>query len=437
MRKIIVVAVREYQAAVKTKAFIVTLVLMPVLMSGGIVFQLFMKDRVDTTDKRIAIVDYTDRVFDAIEDGARDYNANNIFKGEGADKKKVKPKFLVESVEPTSDDPDQVKLDLSDRVRDGEIFAFMVIPAEVIEPGEESPIIKYHSNSPMYNDFRRWAFGTVNDRIRTLRFAATDLDQAAVEKVMASTSVQSFELTSLDESGQIVEGKKTNQLANIMIPMAMMMLMFMIVMVGAAPLINSVLEEKMQRIAEVLLGSIPPFQLLMGKLIGMVGVSLTLATLYLVGAFVVANRTGFGALFPAHLVIWFVVFQTLAVLMFGSLFIAVGAAVTDLKEAQSLTLPVMLLVFFPMVVWIKVIEEPNAPLSVILSLIPPATPMLMILRQAVPGDIPLWQPLLGIVLVLLTTFVFVFAAGRIFRVGILMQGKGANIAELFRWVFRG
>ena len=437
MRKIIVVAVREYQAAVKTKAFIISLVLMPVMMGGVVAFQVFMKDRVDTADKRIAIVDYTDRIFDAIEEEARNRNATKIFRGEGADRKKVKPKFVVERVEPASDNPDQVKLKLSDRVREGEIFAFMVIPAEVIEPGEESPIIKYHSNSPMYDDLRRWASRTVNDQIRTLRFAATDLDQEVVEKVMASTSVDSFELTSLDESGQIVEGKKTNRAANVMIPMALMMLMFMVVMVGATPLIQSVLEEKMQRIAEVLLGSIPPFQLLLGKLIGTVGVSLTLATIYLVGAFVGANRTGFGALFPTHLIIWFVVFQTLAVLMFGSLFIAIGAAVTDMKEAQNLTTPVMLLVMFPMFVWFKVIEEPTAPLSVILSLIPPATPMLMILRQAVPPGVPIWQPLLGIVLVLLTTLVFVFAAGRIFRVGILMQGKGANVAELFRWVFRG
>ena len=198
MRKIIVVAVREYQAAVKTKAFIVSLVLMPVMMGGGVAFQVFMKDRVDTADKRIAIVDYTDRIFDSIEKKSRDRNASKIFKGEGADRKKVKPKFVVERVNPTSDDPDKVKLNLSDRVRDGEIFAFMVIPATVIEPGEESPIIKYHSNSPMYGDFRRWVSGTVNHRIRALRFAATDLDQKVVEKVMASTSVDSFELTSRD-----------------------------------------------------------------------------------------------------------------------------------------------------------------------------------------------------------------------------------------------
>ena len=135
--------------------------------------------------------------------------------------------------------------------------------------------------------------------------------------------------------------------------------------------------------------------------------------------------------------IWFVTFQALAVLMFGSLFVAIGAAVTDMKEAQSVMMPVMILVMLPLFVWIYVVREPSAPLSVALSLFPPATPMLMIIRQAVPPGVPIWQPALGILLVLLTTTVLVFAAGRIFRVGILMQGKGANFGQMIRWVIRG
>ena len=69
--------------------------------------------------------------------------------------------------------------------------------------------------------------------------------------------------------------------------------------------------------------------------------------------------------------------------------------------------------------------------------VPPATPMLMIIRQTVPPGIPTWQPVLGVVLVLLTTLLCVFAAGRVFRVGVLMQGKGANLREMARWVLRG
>ena len=215
------------------------------------------------------------------------------------------------------------------------------------------------------------------------------------------------------------------------------MLMFMVVMVGASPLVNSVLEEKMQRIAEVLLGSVPPFQLMLGKLVGTVGVSLTISTVYLAGAYFAVWYAGYASFFPTHLLWWFMLYVSLSVFMFGSLFIAVGAACSDIKESQNMLMPVMMLVVSPLFVWGAVLKAPTATFAVVVSLIPPATPMLMLLRQAIPPGVPIWQPLLGVVLVTLNTLLFVFVAGRIFRVGMLMQGKGAKIGEMLRWALRG
>jgi ABC-2 type transport system permease protein len=210
-----------------------------------------------------------------------------------------------------------------------------------------------------------------------------------------------------------------------------------VVMLGAQPLMHSVMEEKTLRIAEVLLGSVRPFELMMGKLIGMVGVSLTVATVYLVGVYFALKQAHYDQYFPTDVIWWFIMYTVLAVLMFGSIFAAVGASVSDLKESQNLLTPVMLVAFAPMFVWMNVVREPNSTLSTVLSLFPTATPMLMIVRQVVPPGIPIWQPILGTVLVLLTTATFVWAAGRIFRVGILMQGKGAKISDMFRWLVRG
>jgi ABC-type Na+ efflux pump permease subunit len=162
-----------------------------------------------------------------------------------------------------------------------------------------------------------------------------------------------------------------------------------------------------------------------------------MTAVYLVGAYSALSRAGYAQYFPWQSVWWFVGFLSLAVLMYGSIFIAIGAAVSDMKEAQSMMTPVMLLVVSPMFVLQNVIREPGSTLSLAMSLFPPATPMLMIIRQAVPPGIPVWQPLLGIALVLLASLACVFAAGRIFRVGILMQGKGAKISEMFRWALRG
>lgn len=439
MRKMIVVAVREYQAAVKTKAFIVSLILMPVMMGGSVLVQVLMRDKVDTKDKRIAVVDQSGQLFDAIAEAARVRNETKIFTDRDGEKKQIQPRYLFERVEPSADDSSRTTLALSDRVRARDLFAFITIGPDVVDPGTEPAraAVEYCSNSPTYDDIEEWLRGPLNEHIQKLRLAAAKLDPRVVEAATRRVAISNLGLVSIDASGKIASAEATNKVANFFVPMGLMMLMFMVVMIGASPLIQSVLEEKMQRIAEVLLGSISPFQLMMGKLLGMVGVSLTIATVYMVGAFMALRQAEYGQFFPTHVVWWFIVFQALAVLMFGALFIAIGAAVSDMKEAQNLTTPVMLLVVAPMFVWVNVVREPTSTFSLVISLFPPATPMLMLMRQAVPPGVPLWQPLVGVAGVLLMTVFCVFAAGRIFRVGILMQGKGAKVSEMLRWVFRG
>jgi ABC-2 type transport system permease protein len=177
-----------------------------------------------------------------------------------------------------------------------------------------------------------------------------------------------------------------------------------------------------------------------GKLIGVVGVSLTIVCVYLLGGVLGARSAGQGQLIPANLgalLGWFIAFAALSVLMFGSMFIAVGAACSDMKEAQNMLFPVWIIIMIPMFVWFNVVREPASTFAVAMSLFPPATPMLMVLRTAALPSMPLWQPVLGVVLVVLTTLLCVFAAGRVFRVGILMQGKGAKFTDLIRWALRG
>jgi ABC-2 type transport system permease protein len=213
--------------------------------------------------------------------------------------------------------------------------------------------------------------------------------------------------------------------------------MFLVLMMVANPLMQGVVEEKMHRIAEVLLGSLSPFELMLGKLLGMAAVSLTIVTIYLLGAIWAAHHYGFGDyLPPAGLLVWFFVFQTLAALMYGAVFAAIGAACTDMKETQNLLLPVMLICCVPMFLLTNVIRDPNSPVVIAVSFFPFATPMLMVARQAVPPGVATWQPVLGVAGVLGMTLLCVWAAGRIFRVGLLMQGKGATVGEIGRWVFR-
>jgi ABC-2 type transport system permease protein len=192
----------------------------------------------------------------------------------------------------------------------------------------------------------------------------------------------------------------------------------------------------MQRIAEMILGSIRPFELMMGKLLGLMGVSLTLAALYLAAAYAVAHHYEVAQLVSPTIIAWFIVYLALAIVMYGAMFIAVGAACSDMRDTQTMLWPVMLVAMLPLFVWVNVAKEPGSTFSTAMSFVPTATPMLMMIRLAIPPGIGWWQPVLGLAMMLLTTIAFVYIAARIFRVGILMQGKGANLRDLARWLFQ-
>jgi ABC-2 type transport system permease protein len=442
MRKTIVVAIREYHAAVRSKAFVVTLVAMPLLMVGSIAAQLLLKDKVDISDRKLAVIDQTGQIYDCLAAAVSQRNKSKIVSDQEGRSSQTQPKFVLEKVASETGDWNQLLFTLSDRIRSKDLFAFAIIPANAFAPGDGNDDIKpaaieYYSNNPMYRDLSRWLSERVNAEVMRIRFVKAGLDPNVIANASRHLPTDYLGLVSKNATGEIQKAEKTNQGAEIGVPVGMMMLMLMVVMVGASPLVQSVLEEKMQRIAEVLLGSIPPFQLMMGKLLGTVGVSLTISAVYLAGAYMALIYLGYASYFPTHLLAWFLVYQALAVLMYGAVFIAVGSAVSDIKESQSMLMPVMILIMAPFFVWTSVLKAPTATFSVVVSLFPPATPMLMLLRQGIPPGVPIWQPIVGIIGVLLTTLLIIFAAGRIFRIGILMQGKGAKLGEMLHWALRG
>jgi ABC-2 type transport system permease protein len=302
----------------------------------------------------------------------------------------------------------------------------------------ETHALRYQTNRPSYLDFPRWAEASLSAAVQLKRALKEGVAPATVTKIIQPVPLLTKGLTTRDPAtGAIREGRDENPIVAMLLPGGLLVLMFMVVLLGATPLMQGVIEEKMQRIAEVLLGSVQPFQLMMGKLIGTAGVSLTLAAVYLGGAYAVARHYGYAEYLSTDIIAWFLVYQVLAVFMFGSIYAAVGAACTDMKEAQAMLTPVTLVIMVPLFVWVNVVREPTSMFATVASLIPPATPMLMIARLAVPPGIPWWQPALGTVLVMLTTLVCVYAAGRIFRIGLLLQGKAPHLAELMHWVFRG
>jgi ABC-2 type transport system permease protein len=467
MYKAFVIAGREYNAAVKTRAFLISLVVFPVLIGGAVFMQWMLKDQVDTSEKRFAIIDRTpnEKLVAALTTASEAWNKTRIDQAGRASR----PAFAIERVAPSADQPEaiaQQRFDLSERVRQGTLFGFLEIGGRVFEPadsaqesvvgkqpgsrdaedeaatalptGDDRFDIRYQSNSPTYDAFRNWARPVINKVIRESRYAAEGLPADKVRAAVQRVPLVTKGLTQRNQAtGQFDEARDENPIVSFLVPGGLLMLMFMLILIGSTPLMQGVVEEKMQRIAEVLLGSVRPFDLMVGKLLGLVGVSVTLAAVYLSGAYWAARHYGYAELVSIEVLAWFLVYLVLGVLMYGSLFVTVGAACSDLRETQAMLWPVMLLAMVPMFVWTNVVREPNSAFSTFASFVPNATPMLMLVRVAVPPGIAWWQPAVGMLGVLAATLACVYAAGRVFRVGLLLQGKAATPRELLRWIFQG
>jgi ABC-2 type transport system permease protein len=428
MNKMLTVASVEFATLVRSKAFLITLVLMPVIMAVSFLLMRMTRNASDTTERRFAYIDQSGVAGAVLEAAAAERNLT-------ADAERI-PRFVPVRVDERAQSRDDLRIALSDRVRAGELFAFVEIPAAIVDPDADVGIL-YYSDHPSYDRLPVWLMRTINQAVLGERFRAASVNPAVVARLMKTSEISNLGLFQREASGTIRAGEKVDPLRALGVPAVMMVLMFIVVMAGAPQLLNSAIEEKMSRISEVLIGSVPPFQLMLGKLLACVSVSLVLASIYIAGGLVMAQSYGYtGALTPA-LAAWFVLFLIMGVLIFGSIFIAIGAACNDLKDSQNMMTPVMLFMMVPVFTWGAVLRAPDSPLAVGLSLLPTAAPFLMLLRIALQPGPPAWQVALSLTLTALATAGTVWAAGRIFRTGILMQGKSASLREMLRWVKAG
>jgi ABC-2 type transport system permease protein len=379
------------------------------------------------------VVDPSGQLYAPIEAAARTHNA--IMTPDVGPRKG--PTFLPEKVEPAPGQSEaELRLALSDRVRKGELFAFVEVPTDIMTPGGLlPPALRYYSNEPTYMDLNTWLSMSVSEMVRKKRLEGAGLDPEKIAVLTLPVGAQAMGLYTRGEGGQITEAAPVDPIRTFVVPLVLMFIVFMVVMTAAPQLLNSVLEEKMSRISEVLLGSVTPFELMLGKLIGSAGVALLLGLIYVGGGLGVAIYSGYGHVIPLSMYPVLVLFILLAVFFFGSLYIAIGSACSELKDAQSLMMPVMILTLLPVMLWNAVLKEPNGSFAVGLSLFPPATPFIMLLRLALQPSPPMWQVLLGIVLTTGATLGCVVAAGRIFRVGVLLHGQPASFIQMAKWIF--
>lgn len=443
-RRALLIAKRDYLVSVRSKSFLFGLIVFPVLFGGSLLGVAILKAKPDLRDRHVALIDRTGKLADFVVQAAAAKSAKEMF--EKTTGVQISPRYIVEPVAPEPGDPNLQRLALSNRVRQGELFAFIDIGAsqnavgrsESVEGGPAKASIACYTNAGAIDKLQAWLSGAVNDAIKTQRLAEAGIDRNRVPAMLAVAPVDNLDLLTRDATtGAIHEPVKRDQLAVFIVPFGAMMLLMMIVMVGCAPMMAAVTEDKSQRIVEMLLGVATPHDLMMGKVLAGVARSLTSSVLYVTVGTVALIALQVSGAAPLSLLPWFYVYLVAEVTMLCALSVGLGAACNSPQEAQNLMLLVLAPIMVPVFLMLPVLDRPNGPLAIALSLFPPFTPMLMVLRQAMPGGVPLWQLWVGLLGVIACSLVGVWAASRIFRVAILMQGQPPRLADIVRWAVKG
>jgi len=444
MHRLLLVAKRDYLAVISSKPFLFGLIVAPLLFGSGFIGIALMKAKPDIQERKIAILDRTGLAAKWIVQAAAEKNADDML--DKLSGRQIAPRYTFETVAPDERDPMSQRLALSARVHRHDLYAFLEVGADALHPAKAADPEKlpepsrtaYYSDTGGIDQARNWIGGPVNDGLRSARLAQLGIDSARFSEVLAGTTLQSMSLVVRDEkTGAIAPSHKRNELEAFIVPFVLMMLLAMIVLMSTGPMLGAVADDKQQRVFEMMLGSASPFELMMGKVVGATLLTLTSSVFYVVCAALVLQALAMTGLAPFHLLPWFFAYLVAHVVVMSSLAVAVGSACASPNDAQHLALLVLAPTLVPLLLLMPIMQAPNGGLATTMSFLPPFTPLMMLLRQAMPGGVPFWQPWVGLVGVVLWTVVVAWAAARIFRIGVLMQGKTASLAELARWAMKG
>lgn len=442
MRRALVVAGVEFRALVRTRSFLIGLLLPPVLGGLGALASWATRppEPGPPPPLRIAVLDHGGSLFGALEVAAGRRNA-----AIGA----REARFELERIDPHAADPDGSWPAWESRMRDGELQALVEIPAGAGVVSADPVRLRVVARDGTREDLAGWLEAAVREELRTRALRGPGVSAALRARVERSVETELGAPAPLagEARGLAPDPLSAPALARDALrrlgpfqrlalagPLAMILLV--VVSVAAAPLFQAVLEEKTSRVSEILVSSISPFELMLGKLLGSLGAGGISAAIY-AGTVLALLKLVFGAAVPLGLVGLFVVYLVLALLLWGSLFLALGAACSDIKDAQNLMVPLLVLQVLPLLLATNIASQPAGGLARSLSLFPPTAPIAMLLRLGHDPGPPTHEILLSLVLLAAAVAGAVWAAGRVLRVGLLAHGRGASLREILRWVRTG
>jgi ABC-2 type transport system permease protein len=449
MKKIRQIAWREFVATVSTKAFIIGLLFMPALILVGItVGPRLFNQRNFRVQGEVAIVDPTGLVIPELRttlenrktvarrlDAARDTlaQAPGSVREIAASQIAQAPAPDLRLVErpPDADVRQEKKWLITDQKDEKDVkrLALVVIHPDAVSRAEGKPAYgSYDIYVPPNLDDRtdNEIQQSLRDAIINARVSARALDRDTINAIVRLPRMQSVTV-SKDTERQTVGG------FNVALPIAFSVLLFLGVMTGGMSLVTSTVEEKSSRVIEVLLSAVSPMELMAGKLLGQLAVSMLTMGLYVaMGVAALASFALFGLLNP-WLILYLLIFFLLTYLVFGSLLMAIGSAVNEMREAQSLMMPIIMLLVIPYMLGFSISRDPNSTFSTVISFVPPINGFAMLLRMASSAPPPWWQVWLSIGIGVASVCAAVWFTAKVFRIGLLMYGKAPDFATLIRW----
>ena len=428
MKKIWIVLKSEFIRRVRSVWFIVGTLLAPLILVGVSVLPAVIGAAAIGSDERtIVVVDETNVLLDNfIEEIGDQYNV----------------------IEPSGISADSLR----EAVLAGNYDGFLIIPAPIIDGGGEAEF--YSVEGSGLTGAARLG-NSLSRALEEYRLDAYDISDEVRAILEDYVSVRTVKLT---EDGEEADSGAFYSLLGYIMGFIIYMAMFLY----GAYVIQGVLEEKTTRVIEVMVSSVRPFQMLMGKVLGIGAVGivqmvtwsvLILGVIFFAGSLIAffldpadlnlgvdasqeellqaANIT-IPSIHPS-VFLWFVLFFLGGYLLYASLFAAVSSVVEQQQDAQGLLTPVYILIIIPIMFIVFFVESPNSTLAISLSMVPFFSPILMVVRIAVT-EVPLWQSLLSYVLLIGTFIGAMWVSSRIYRIGILSSGKKPSLRELARWV---
>jgi len=429
-RKILAIIKREFWSRAKTKGFIIGTLIFPlflVLIFGGI----FIVQKVFQPSTRVYhVIDQTEIIYDKFSVILTDTLKNG----------KPKFQFVEEKVEDGNLDATMEKLQV--KVRDEQIYGYLVVPSDVVESRE----IKYSATS--VSDFEeqgalRWAFSKVISDMRLER-KGLNADSIRHEIGMGNVKLVSSQVT---DKGEIEKSGASSFLLTYILAYVM----FLMMMIYGAMIMRSVIEEKSQRITEMIVSAISPFELMLGKIIGICALGITQLLVFGFMLFFIVKYgepivVGLGATdmgfieiiknihFTLPIFLFFLFFFIMGFVLFSSIYAAIGAMVNTEDEGQQFMPPVIILLMVSYFVMFATVKNPATPMAFWASLVPFFTPLVMFGRIAVSDPTMPSGAYLSIFTMIFFTILMIWLAGKIYRVGILMYGKKPSIKEAIKWI---